>query len=377
AWQFVAEPVVLAVTPAQALPDAELIIYGNNLRGGAAHISEVTFDSVSATILAETNVLVRVLLPRGPSKGNATLRITASTGAYAVLNNAVEYLEDANLTSVVPFSGQYGTRVTVTGTNLLLGGTRILSARLAGVEAVIASANNSHVVLLAGRGSGLAGSGPLLLISDSLASFTSDSSVFSYLDLGDVDSVVPSRGVSGAVVTLTGTNLLGGGSSLTSVTFGSSSATVLSATSTRVVVQTSLAPALTPVDLTLVADTGAEITQSRGFQFVALPVISSIVPTSGNRGTRVTIQGQRLLLGAEALHSVGFNISGASATILSASASELVVQLAETVAEQAAQLVLTSIDNATVTTNATLDFVAPAVVEEVEPTMVYAGTLVT
>ncbi|MHB8264220.1 MAG: IPT/TIG domain-containing protein, partial [Acidimicrobiales bacterium] len=103
-----------------------------------------------------------------------------------------------------------------------------------------------------------------------------------------ITSISPSSGFSGTRVTITGTNFI----DVTAVDFGAIAATSVSCDSTTTCTVT--APA-SPVDNNKVnvrlSGAGGTTPFSPGDVFTYIPVVTSIFPTSGFSGTRVTITG--------------------------------------------------------------------------------------
>ena len=68
------------------------------------------------------------------------------------------------INSATPSSGQFGTRVTLVGTDLLCGGSSITSVMLAGVAAMVESVSNTSIVCVAQNGT--AGVGNISIAAD-------------------------------------------------------------------------------------------------------------------------------------------------------------------------------------------------------------------
>jgi len=118
---------------------------GTSLRGGGNAVSSVTLGGVAATIVSESSTTVVVVAGQGTA-GVGHIVVTSDTGAFAVLESAWTYLTGGQVLSFVPTLGQYGTLVTVTGSNFLQGGQNIVGAFLAGVPASVVAQNDSVAV---------------------------------------------------------------------------------------------------------------------------------------------------------------------------------------------------------------------------------------
>ena len=193
--------------------------------------------------------------------------------------------------SVVPSSGQLGTVVTITGTSLLAGASSIVSATLAGatIQEVISSSNTVLVVVAGTNGSDTVGG--ISYIADSGATVSSsNTSLWTYIDAGDILDVDPVDGRAGTVVTITGTGLLGGGNSISSVTLAEESATVVSGNDTHIIAVAPSSAINGTSDVVIVADSGATTILEDGWTYV-FSGIEFVEPNSGQLNTLITITG--------------------------------------------------------------------------------------
>ena len=135
-----------------------------------------------------------------------------------------------------PASGQAGTRVTIFGSNLLgQVGTEITSVKLAGVPAeIVDGTSQTQVVVIAAEGT--AGSGSIVLEANTGATAVQPQA-WQYINPGRIDSVQPTSGQLGTLVTIKGYELLGGGQSPANVTLANAQAQVVSFNSTHMVVR--------------------------------------------------------------------------------------------------------------------------------------------
>ena len=116
----------------------------------------------------------------------------------------------------MPYAGQFGARVVITGTSLL-GGGAITSVTLAdeAVDSIVSQTDSEVVVVVAA--SSTAKTGDVVLSIDNGASITRLDG-WTYAAPANVTVLTPSVGQLGTEVVISGTSLLGGGSSVTSVT---------------------------------------------------------------------------------------------------------------------------------------------------------------
>ncbi|MEC8482213.1 MAG: IPT/TIG domain-containing protein, partial [Pseudomonadota bacterium] len=212
------------------------------------------------------------------------------------------YLEVAQIVSLSEEDGQLGTITSILGNNLLMGGTNF-TVTLANVSADVLSVSPTNITVRAD--SGTPSQGDVRITADTGA-FTRLANGWLYGPAGTVSEIVPNNGFAGFTVTISGTNLLGHGEAIASVTLASVTASVISFNDTTVVVE-ALEPSdpfvITVGDVVLVSNTGATITLVDGWQYNVAGNITSVTPAQGRVGTRVEIRGTDLLgRGTEVLH---------------------------------------------------------------------------
>ena len=113
---------------------------------------------------------------------------------------------------------------------------------------------------------------------------------------GQIQSLTPDRGQIGIQSVISGTGLLGGGTTVT-VTLAGIVATVLSASDTAIEVEADIHQTL--VELTglvlIVAETGAIVQRADAWTYNGRGRIQQVSPNSGQYGTLVTLQGVNLI----------------------------------------------------------------------------------
>ena len=125
-------------------------------------------------------------------------------------------------------------------------------------------------------------------------------------------SIVPNSGQLGTEVSIQGARLLGGGSSLESISFGSIEVTIVAEPVTNSAVQVvdvGGGEVGVAVDVVLTADSGAQITEFAGWTQVDAGFIVSTNPDFGQQGTVVAIVGADLLAGGSSIVSVVWRAS--------------------------------------------------------------------
>jgi len=252
--------------------------------------------------------------------------ITVDTGAVITLIDGWEYLEQSEITRLSTADGQFGTEVNIVGTNLLGGADRIVKVTLAGATAEITSGTNDTVLkVIAPYATPRQGD---VLVKSNQGAETVLVNGWQFNARGNVSVVSPSSGHYGTEVTIDGQELLGGGSSVRTLTLGGVLADVQTADDSRIVAiidhgapQYDLAGNVSYTDVVIVSNTGAQLTGVQMWTYVEEGVVDSITPSSGQFGTRVTLQGSGLLGGGSEVVSVtlagenGRNPTGDDSTI--------------------------------------------------------------
>lgn len=206
-------------------------INGTGLRGGGSNVVQVKFGTTVATLISETDTAVVVVVNSSVAVGLVNVVLRANTGATVTRVNGFSYLTASQISAVQPAFGQVGTRVVIRGSNLLGGGSNITAVFLGDSPAVIQYANDTeiHVVATAGAAQLV----DVVVVSDTGAR-TLRSTGFRYVQLGVVSALYPIQGRTGTFVTICGSDLLGGGTSYQSITFGSRSTQIVATNATCV-----------------------------------------------------------------------------------------------------------------------------------------------
>lgn len=198
---------------------------------------------------------------------------------------------------------------------------------------------------------------------------------WTYILPGVIIAVSPSSGQLGTVVEIAGVNLLGGGSTVVSVTLaGVEVDTILSASDDAVVVVVANASTSTVGSVVLTTDTGAVHTRAGGWRYLAPPNIFSISPASGQVGTFVEVSGEHLLMGAT---SVNVTFNNVPAEVLFANATYIRVAAGSGVNTSApTDIVVTASTGAYVLESAVWTYLLEGTIVSVVPATGQHGTLV-
>lgn len=230
------------------------------------------------------------------------VRIVADSGAIVSLNDSWTYITEGRIDSVVPAAGQSGSRVTIDGVGLFGGGSGVAFVSFAGVAAFVVSATDTRAVVqvLDPIINGTTLSAPDDLVGDVV--ITSDTGVFLRVVDGwvysSVGSVVPASGQRGTIVTIRGTALFAGGTTVSSVELGGVPVLSVAANSSDeiVVVARERSVSLsTSGAVTITMNNGQTVSLTSGFTYEPAGAMDQITPISGQQGTSIYIHGTNLL----------------------------------------------------------------------------------
>ena len=151
---------ITAVNPAEGQVGTEVTITGVELLSGYSDLEPTVFLSgVEATVLsaASNSVSVRVedagIIGSGETPlfnmaGDVVVTVTRDGRDFSVsMTDGWTYLESGQIEQVEPEFGQYGTRITLRGTNLLGYGPGLRDAMIGNVSAVVLFTSSSVVEL--------------------------------------------------------------------------------------------------------------------------------------------------------------------------------------------------------------------------------------
>ena len=371
-WEYRAAGVIQAVRPSSGHEGTRVLILGSNLLGHGNSIVNVTLAGRPATVTQQENLFVTVVA-RANDAATGDVMMIADTGAVVRLLNGWEYVAQGVIAAVTPSSGQFGTRVTITGTNLLSGGARVQQVTLAGKDAVVVSENNTHIVVTATAGPGGDVTGDVVVTSNT-ASVVTLVGGWRYINQGDIDSISPSSGQVGTIVTISGANLLGGGSSATSVTLAGVAVASIRSQSNDEIVVIAFASSARSGDVVIIAETGSVTTQSSGWRYVSPAVITSVSPTSGQVGTVVTVVGTNLLGGAASIASA--TLGGVAVLSVNSSDNNQVVVVAGQRSNGTVGVSLVANTGAFVSLGSVFTYVVEGLIGSVAPSTGQVGTYV-
>ena len=292
AWTQLPDGVITTINPPSAQQGTSVQFCGQRLLGNGTYITSVSvagFQSLFFTNVSNINgtdcLLATVpAAPQLPYFGTIVLQ----SDTMAIVQSQTMF-RFAGIQSVSPSQGQQGTLVVISGFELLSGYSNVTpTVYLAGYAANVVYYNSTQVTVIAPvpTNASLNQVGGVVI---SIGSFSvSRSNSWTFLTPGVITGATPAYGQYGTLLTVTGTQLLGYGSVITSVTVGGQTATsnVISYNSSVLILRAPNLPAVGFVNITITSDVSAVVSGVGVFEYRAGPGnITQVSPTSGQRGT--------------------------------------------------------------------------------------------
>ena len=163
-WRYVKRGEIESVTPSSGQVTTPVIIAGTGLRGDGAKVAKVLLANVEAKIQSQADDKVSVVVAANTAgKGNVLL--LSSSGATVTRVNGWTHLEAGKFAKATPNEGQIGTKITISGSNLLLGGKKVVAVSLGSVavEKIVSGTDEGAIVVVVGKSPG-AGSAEIVEI---------------------------------------------------------------------------------------------------------------------------------------------------------------------------------------------------------------------
>jgi hypothetical protein len=320
-YLYCAAPTIASIAPTTGASNTLVTITGTNLIA-AGNPATVSFGGVPATVVSATATQMQVRTPAGPA---GAVPVTATTcGGTVAAASLFTYCVAPTITGVAPSNGPAGTLVTITGTNLVGADGVDGTVRFGTVAATIVDSSPTALIVAAPTGPA---NGTTLNVRVTTCGGTSPlGPTFTYQSTTTcvaptISGISPAAASIGALVTITGTNLVGNDLAQPTVTFGVAAATIVTATSTQVVVNV---PASAGVVAVRVQTCGGTATSATPFTYCAVPTISSINPASGPEGALVQVNGTNLV-GADGADPV-VTFGTAAARLVNRTSTQLTVE---------------------------------------------------
>lgn len=217
-----ATPVINSFSPTEGAPGTQVTISGSNF-GATAPENQVTFGTVSATIVSASSTEIKVTVPGGAV--TAPISITVGNQTVTSLASFTVPLSPT-ITSFTPQKGIVGDEVTITGTHFGAVAANV-SVKFGAVSATPTSVSDTQLKVKV----------PASASSDKITVTVGSQSVvsentFSVLLVPVITSISPTKGFTGDVLTITGSNFSTDGSQ-NKVLFGVNEFPVISSTATE------------------------------------------------------------------------------------------------------------------------------------------------
>ena len=236
-WRYVAPASSLVVSPTFGQYGTVVSISGFNLLGGALPSDPITVKLAGVSVFNisySSDILILVVAGVSGATSNGSVEIITLTGSMVTILTSFQYLTLGVINTVLPASGQTGSLVTISGTNMLSGGATIRTVILAGVStSAIVFADNSVIMAIASRSPTSTITSGVVIIANTGALITSDNR-WAYLVPGRINIVSPDSGQVGTRVSITGIEFFSGGSNVASVTLSGVNAAIILASNTQI-----------------------------------------------------------------------------------------------------------------------------------------------
>ena len=305
AWTQLVDGEISAIIPPHAQVDSWVSLCGSRLLGGGNKVTGINFGEIPSSNFTSaptrppgapntSSECIMALVPGGLPAESLEVSVTSDTMAVVKTRSEVLF-STAAITSLLPPSGQRGTVVNITGRHLSLGSDDTPIVTIAGTPAAIIDmdtvSNWSWIAVAAGwpDNTSLALTGLVELTVSFLGDQFSLSSfpfMWTYLPDGTITGVDPDHGQVGTIVRVTGEHLLGYGDTLESVFIGDAKAAILNVSNEEVIVEVPNVNETGLVGVTLLASSGAVIEADGMFEVREPGLITAVVPSSGQWGTR-------------------------------------------------------------------------------------------
>lgn len=279
-------PVVTALTPSSGPPSGggSVTVTGTGLSGA----SQVAFGATPAgNFTVDSDTQITATAPAGTA---GTVDVTVTTlGGTSSINASDQYTYVAlpTVVSISPSAGPLsgGGTVTLTGANFAIGATTVtIGGNVCSSPNVTASTS-----MTCATPAGTAGAASVVVTTS--AGSNLPNSLYTYLAPPSVAAISPSAGplAGGSTVTLSGSNFVPGG---TTVTVGGNPCTSLSVASTSSASCTLPAGTAGPANV-MASTAGGSNPANSLFTYLTLPVVTTVSPAGGTigGGTTVTLTG--------------------------------------------------------------------------------------
>jgi hypothetical protein len=287
---------ITSVAPAQGQKSTKVVIKGTSLFGQGDSLASVTLAGVKADIKSSSNTAVEVEAGTSGKTASGAVTLTANTGAIVSIDNKFNYVAVGKITKVDPAKGQDQAKVTIVGTDLMSGGTKLTQVTMAGIKVakIVSASATSVVVTIAKRDN--AGKGNIVLSSENGAQ-TVLTNGFEYVAVPEFTKVEPAAGQTATKVTISGKGLRSGSDKVVKVTLKGVAASIVSEADDKLVVTAGTTVSAGKGDIVVEAASGAIATGKDLFTALTEGVIKTVTPNKGQLSTTVVIAGTNLFAG--------------------------------------------------------------------------------
>jgi hypothetical protein len=263
---FTLTPGISTIAPGSGTADSTVVITGTDLTGATA----VTFNGTAATYTVDSATQITATVPAGATSGKIV--VTAPTGSDTSAEN---FLVPAAIASFDPVTGSGGDTITIHGA----GFTNVSDVSFNAVPASFTVVDGATVTATVPTA---ASAGKITVTTD--AGTATSGADFRVVPV--VDSVSPSTGLAGSVVTISGRNL----GAVTGIDFAGVPAVFGMTSATQITATVPDNAATGPLTLhTLASATGVT-----GPTFTVLPSLLGFTPVDAAPGTTITLTGSGL-----------------------------------------------------------------------------------
>ncbi|MEO9805785.1 MAG: IPT/TIG domain-containing protein [Reichenbachiella sp.] len=310
-FTFIPTPTITDISPKSGTVGTEVTITGTNF-SAVTNENTIKINDTAVAVKSSSTTTITIDIPADATSGQITVEVN---GIIATSSDSftIEETPDTapTISSFSPTSAAVGAEITITGTNFStdvskniveFNGTvaTVKSATLTELKVAVPASTTSGKIKVTVEGNIALSTEGFVIISPAISSFS------------------PTSGLVGTEITIAGTNF-STDVSKNVVEFNGTAATVNSASLTELKVIVPAGATSGKIKVTVEGTIGSSADDFS----VLSPAISGFSPTSGLVGTEVTITGT--FSGEIAENIVTFN--GTSATIKSATASELIVDV--------------------------------------------------
>ena len=309
-FQYLTPGQITSVTPSSGQFGTIVTITGIQLYSGS-DIKQVILSQVEASLISfnETEVNVIAQRPSFISSLSGPVIVVSMDGTITESTQSFVYLQEGQMYSILPYQGQRGADVIITGARLRGGGTRVISATVCGVPAVITSESDSVVRLTIDENvdSNFADvPGDIILTADTGAEVTRLNG-WTYIQVGEIMSLSPLSGQYGTIVTIIGERLTAGGSSVSQVFIGDVPALDIISSNSSIVVFRAGNPLSSNTfnsTITLISNDHSNLSTNASWSYLERSDIFAVQPSNATGGSIVIITGTSLLGGGTRIISV-------------------------------------------------------------------------